>query len=363
MTSTASQPNTTPAPNNTAASSAPSYASAAGATKKPASTPLVVTGATNSSATVNQHAKTSSVSNMNGRSSVTPAVPTVAATPSVNGGSADHSRNGSVTIAANGPNSYLANGGTVSNKPPGIQFGYADASPAMPHSTPQQNSSAPMPIPGAGRAVSPATSPLPIPQLTSGGKPGNTENSFKIGSYTNDGDVSIAQTLTTASQDSMCAMFQNTANIFTANRWATQLNDASSLPRETRLGCLPAQRHGSPRSGPQPGRLWRRTWPWRLQLLQQRPDGIPSCHEPIPQGSRSRRNAPTAIWSWWHAALSKLAADCSRQPCYAPSYAWSRHPEHDSCHACTSRWLQPSVCATHGRLSSTRTTSKDPYLS
>ncbi|ROV98184.1 hypothetical protein VSDG_04380 [Cytospora chrysosperma] len=188
MTSTASQPNTTPAPNNTAASSAPSYASAAGATKKPASTPLVVTGATNSSATVNQHAKTSSVSNMNGRSSVTPAVPTVAATPSVNGGSADHSRNGSVTIAANGPNSYLANGGTVSNKPPGIQFGYADASPAMPHSTPQQNSSAPMPIPGAGRAVSPATSPLPIPQLTSGGKPGNTENSFKIGSYTNDGD-------------------------------------------------------------------------------------------------------------------------------------------------------------------------------
>ena len=205
MTSTASQPNTTPAPNNTAASTAPSYASAAGATKKPASTPLVVTGAANppssvagSSATANQHAKSSSVSTLNGRPPVTPAVPTVASTPSVNGGSADHSRNGSVTIAANGPNSYLANGGPVSNKPPGIQFGYADASPAMPHSTPQQASSAPMPIPGAGRAASPATSPLPIPQLTSGGKPGNTENSFKIGSYTNDGDVSLAQALLTA---------------------------------------------------------------------------------------------------------------------------------------------------------------------
>lgn len=203
MTSTASQPNTTPAPNTTAASTAPSYASAAGAAKKPASTPLVV-GAANpsavagSSAAAPQNAPSPSASNVNGRPSVTPAVPaapTVAATPNLNGGSGDHARNGSVTIPSNGPTSYLANGGAVSNKPPGLQFGYAEASPAMPHSTPQLNaSSAPVNIPGGGRALSPAHSPLPIPQqIISGGQPGNTNNTFKIGSFNNEGDVSIQQ--------------------------------------------------------------------------------------------------------------------------------------------------------------------------
>lgn len=199
MTSTASQPNTNPAPNTTAASTAPSYASAAGAAKKPASTPLVV-GAANpsavagSSAAAPQNAPSPSASNVNGRPSVAPAVPavpTVAATPNVNGGSGDHARNGSVTIPPNGPTSYLANGGAVSNKPPGLQFGYAEASPAMQHSTPQLNASAPVNIPGAGRNPSPAPSPSPIPQnLTSGGRPGNTDSSFKIGSYNNEGDVS-----------------------------------------------------------------------------------------------------------------------------------------------------------------------------
>lgn len=195
MTSTASQPNTTPAPNTTAASTATSYASAAG--KKSGPTPLVV-GAANPSAVAGsaaapQNAPSPSASNVNGRPSVTPAVPavpTVAATPNLNGGSGDHARNGSVTIPPNGPTSYLANGGAVSNKPPGLQFGYAEASPAMPHSTPQLNASAPVPIPGSGRNnPSPHPSPSPIPQnITSGGRPGNTENTFKIGSFTNEGD-------------------------------------------------------------------------------------------------------------------------------------------------------------------------------
>ncbi|KAG8165610.1 hypothetical protein KVR01_004162 [Diaporthe batatas] len=196
MTSTASQPNTNPAPNTTAASTAPSYASAAGAAKKPASAPLVV-GAANPSAVAGSSAAApqnapSSASSVNGRPPVAPAVPavpTVAATPNINGGSGDHARNGSVTIPPNGPTSYLANGGAVSNKPPGLQFGYAEASPAMQHSTPQLNASAPVNIPGAGRNPSPAPSPSPIPQnLTSGGRPGNTDSSFKIGSYNNEGD-------------------------------------------------------------------------------------------------------------------------------------------------------------------------------
>lgn len=204
MTSTASQPNTTPAPNTTAASTAPSYASAAGAKKSTSNPPLVV-GAANpsavagSSAAAPQSALSPSASNVNGRPAVTPAVPavpTVAATPNLNGGSGDHARNGSVTIPPNGPTSFLANGGAVSNKPPGLQFGYAEASPAMPHSTPQPNASAPVTIPGSGsgRGPSPHPSPSPIPQnLTSGGRPGNTENTFKIGSFTNEGDVSIQQ--------------------------------------------------------------------------------------------------------------------------------------------------------------------------
>lgn len=206
MTSTASQPNTTPAPNTTAAPTAPSYASAAGAAKKPASTPLVV-GAANpsavagSSAASTQNAPSPSSSNVNGRPSVTPAVPavpTVAATPNINGGSGDHARNGSVTIPQNGPTSYLANGGAVSNKPPGLQFGYAEASPAMPHSTPQLNATAPVNIPGAGRNPSPAPSPSPIPQnITSGGRPGNTDSTFKIGSFTGEVDVSTQRALLT----------------------------------------------------------------------------------------------------------------------------------------------------------------------
>lgn len=182
MTSSASQPNTNSAPNTTAASTAPSYASAAGATKKPSSTPLVVganppSSVAGASAASNQHAKNPSVANVNGRQSVSPAVPTVAHGNNLNGDSANHGRNGSVTIAA--PNGY-------NNKAPAprdIQFGY--------DKTPQPTPSAPVPIPGAQRVPSPAHSPSPIPQPSaSGGKPGATDSAFKIGSFTNDGDVS-----------------------------------------------------------------------------------------------------------------------------------------------------------------------------
>lgn len=182
MTSSASQPNTNPAPNTTAASTAPSYASAAGATKKSSSTPLVVganppSSVAGSSAASTQHAKNPSVANANGIQSVSPAVPTVAHGNTLNGDSASHGRNGSVTIAA--PNGY-------NNKAPAprdIQFGY--------DKTPQPTPSAPVPIPGAQRIPSPAHSPSPIPQPSaSGGKPGATDSAFKIGSFTNDGDVS-----------------------------------------------------------------------------------------------------------------------------------------------------------------------------
>ncbi|KAJ4425023.1 hypothetical protein N0V82_000305 [Gnomoniopsis sp. IMI 355080] len=181
MTSTASQPASTPAPNNTAASTAPSYASAAGATKKPASTPLVVTGA-NPPSVAGSSAASASTQNapspVNGRQPVPPAVPTIAnGTSSLNGDPADHSRNGSVSITAPG------NGYTNKAAAPGIQFGF--------DKTPQPSSAVPIPagVGNAQRVPSPALSPAPIPQPSaSGGKPGATDSQFKIGSFPNDGD-------------------------------------------------------------------------------------------------------------------------------------------------------------------------------
>ncbi|CAN8097265.1 unnamed protein product [Discula destructiva] len=173
MTSTQSQPATTPAQNTTAATSAPSYASAAGAAKKPASTPLVVTGANPPSVAGSSVASSQNVSiPLNGQSSVPLAGPTVAnGTSSLNGDATDHSRNGSVSITAPG------NG--FSNAALPLKFGY--------DKTPQPSSAVPIPA-GVGHVQqipSPALSPAPIPQPSaSGGKPGTTESQFKIGSFT-----------------------------------------------------------------------------------------------------------------------------------------------------------------------------------
>ncbi|KAI1854806.1 hypothetical protein JX266_000924 [Neoarthrinium moseri] len=164
MTSTANQQTPSPAPN----ASTTSYASAAGAQKKQ-STPLVATGtnaplvATGSS----QHAKSNSVSPVNGRNPIMPAVPAVAHGTS-NG--ENHARKPSVTMSATGPNSYSANNGGAAG--PKIQFGF-NPSPAVSHSTPQ-GASAPIPIPNSNnqRVPSPQNSPSPIPQPSaSGGRP------------------------------------------------------------------------------------------------------------------------------------------------------------------------------------------------
>lgn len=196
MTSTASPPNTQ-APISSAATSVPSYASAAGASKKPVSTPVVATGAATSTPVVvggpsAQHAKSSGPPSMNGRPPITPAVPTAPHGPSNMNGAGNHSRKTSVTI----PSNFAGNGGPVGGgAKSNIQFGFKD-SPAISHSTPQMTS-APVPIPGSNhqRIPSPAHSPSPIPQPSgSGGRPPssmaqqNTQMTF--GSLGSDGDVS-----------------------------------------------------------------------------------------------------------------------------------------------------------------------------
>lgn len=196
MTSPANQQNPIPAPNSSA-TTATSYASAAGAPKKASQPPLVATGSQppvvvgSASASSAQNANTSSPSPVNGKPAVAPVVPAVARGSSTNGSGADHSRKSSVTMAANGPNTFAANGGAKS----GIQFGFD--SPAMAHSTPQTGSAAPIPIPGAGnqRVPSPAHSPSPIPQPSaSGGRPPSglaASGQMTFGSLSSDGEVRI----------------------------------------------------------------------------------------------------------------------------------------------------------------------------
>ncbi|KAK3944237.1 hypothetical protein QBC46DRAFT_252176 [Diplogelasinospora grovesii] len=205
MTSPASQHNQNPAP-NTSASSATSYASAAGANKKPTSTPLIATGSHPPVAVGSVPAAQNGKSNAppaNGRLNFTPAIPSMAGAPSivrgssgVNGGSADHTRKSSVTISANAPPSHAANGGPVGGQKANIQFGYS--SPAVGHSTPQAGAAMPMAIPGAGPAIpSPAHSPSPIPQVPqhSGGQraPSNTQAPLTFGSFPGDNDRHMKQ--------------------------------------------------------------------------------------------------------------------------------------------------------------------------
>lgn len=201
MTSPANQQNPIPA-TNTSATTATSYASAAGAPKKPAQAPVVATGShppvvVGASSSSAQNAKGASSSPVNGKPAVTPAVPAVArGSSNLNGSGPDHSRKSSVTMAANAPNSF-ANGGPVGGAKSGIQFGFD--SPAMAHSTPQSGSAAPIPIPGGNpRVPSPAHSPSPIPQPSaSGGRPPSglqqPSGQMTFGSLSSDGERHMRQ--------------------------------------------------------------------------------------------------------------------------------------------------------------------------
>lgn len=202
MTSVSSQaPIPSQASNTTSAQSAPSYASQA---KKGVSSPPIATGsstpspavAVGGSAPAQQHGKTNSISPVNGKPSISPAVPVVSApaiahsSSAINGGATDHSRKSSVTINANGPSNM--NGGPVGGSK-GIQFGaMGGASPAA--SPAQPAASAPMPIPNP-RVTDPSHSPTPIPAPSaSGGRPPSIVgqgNGVAFGSFGGDGDVSF----------------------------------------------------------------------------------------------------------------------------------------------------------------------------
>ncbi|KAH8683129.1 hypothetical protein BGZ60DRAFT_427593 [Tricladium varicosporioides] len=209
-----SQPSSIQASNsNSVSQSTPSYASTA---KKAVSSPPIATGsstpspavAVGGSAPVQHHGKSASISPVNGRAAVPPAVPAVSApaiahsSSATNGGLTDHSRKSSVTISATGPSGYVANGGPVGGSKAGIQFGSITDSPAASHSTPaiSQATSAPIPIPASNpRVTSPAQSPSPIPQpaASGGAKPptglAGQANGPTFGSLGGDGDRHMRQ--------------------------------------------------------------------------------------------------------------------------------------------------------------------------
>src|SRR5258706_13617183 len=167
MTSTSQQTQIPPTASNTssASQSTQSYASA---TKKAVSSPPIATGSSSQSPAVavgntapvqSNAAKSSSISPVNGRAAIPPAVPAMSAPPiahstsgPINGNPSDHSRKSSVTISANG--GYIPNGGPVGGQKAGIQFGSITDSPAASHSVPQivqSTASAPIPIPSNPR--------------------------------------------------------------------------------------------------------------------------------------------------------------------------------------------------------------------
>lgn len=188
-TSTSASGKTSPQAALPAPATARSYANA---TKKPFSSSSASSNPTPSvagalSAPI-QHGKSDTISPMNGKNSIPPAIPAFGAPAIANGNSAannslgvsDHSRQPSVTISAAGTSGYTINGGSVGGKPTGgngIQFGSINAggSPVAPQSTHQLSQSAnslAVNIPSNPRISSPQTSPSPIPQPpASGGRP------------------------------------------------------------------------------------------------------------------------------------------------------------------------------------------------
>lgn len=192
--------------NETTSTQAPAGRSYANATRKFFSpTTATVAGAAS-------HGKNESISPVNGKVAIPPAVPTLGGPTIVNGSNAmsptvgpgDHSRKPSVTISAAGTTGQMPNGGPTMGKVVGgnaIQFGSmsSSASPTPGHPAPHAglavNSLAVAHSPNP-RITSPQTSPSPIPQPpASGGRPPpslpGSGNAINFGNMSGETDASV----------------------------------------------------------------------------------------------------------------------------------------------------------------------------
>ncbi|RKF80063.1 putative eukaryotic translation initiation factor 4 gamma [Golovinomyces cichoracearum] len=202
-----SQQSQTPSKTSSASILTSSYSSAA---KKAVSSPPVAAGSSSQSPIVAigsfgpvqpNHGKSSSIMPINGKHSISPAVPVVSApsiaySSSVINGTQNHNRKSSITISANSRNSI--NGGPVSGSSGKIQFGSITDSPITSQSTPQiyqQTASTPISIVNP-RVSDPSHSPSPIPQPSaSGGRPPvvGPSNCVNFGSFGGESDRHIRQ--------------------------------------------------------------------------------------------------------------------------------------------------------------------------
>lgn len=157
------------------------------------------------------HSKVDSIAPVNGKSAISPAVPTLGTASIVNGNSTvnasasqgDHGRKPSVTISAQGASGQMPNGGPTAGKSSSgnnIQFGSMNAgAPVIVHSAPQfmqPANSLEVSAPSNPRITSPANSPSPIPQPpASGGRPPSSlqgqSNGPIFGSLVEDPSVSF----------------------------------------------------------------------------------------------------------------------------------------------------------------------------
>ncbi|TQS37255.1 hypothetical protein Golomagni_02280 [Golovinomyces magnicellulatus] len=214
-----SQQSQTPSKTSSASILTSSYSSAA---KKAVSSPPVAAGSSSQSPIVAigsfgpvqpNHGKSSSIMPVNGKHSISPAVPAVSApsiaysNPVING-TPNHNRKSSVTISANSRNSF--NGVPVSGSSGKIQFGSITDSPVTSQSTPQiyqQAASAPVSTVNP-RISDPSHSPSPIPQPSaSGGRPPvvGPGSCVNFGSFGGDSDRHIRQAAGPPPPSASCA--------------------------------------------------------------------------------------------------------------------------------------------------------------
>ena len=203
------------------------------------------------------HGRADSVSNINAKSSIPPAVPTFGGPTIVNGNNAvssnsyqgDHTRKASVTISTSGTVGQMP---TIAGKPTvgnPIQFGSMNSgqSPSISHSTPFSGPSAnslAVSSHANPRVTSPQTSPSPIPQpASSGGRPPSSlhgqNNGLSFGSIGGDGS---SVRLTSKRSHSFSDMPEATARIWHVVIVAN--SQYSAEPFETRVLSVVTQRHG-----------------------------------------------------------------------------------------------------------------------
>ena len=153
-----------------------------------------------------QHGKSESVSPVNGKTVIPPAIPSLGINGNAPSNNSEHVRKPSVTISNAGISGYMPNGGPIGGKPIGgkeIHFGSmkSGGSPPAGYSSAQvsqSNQSLAVGTPTNPRVTSPQTSPSPIPQPpASGGRPPSSlhgqANALSFGSVVANEEAAVSK--------------------------------------------------------------------------------------------------------------------------------------------------------------------------